>query len=244
MKRIIRYGFIAAMVMLWGEVFPQGSSLTVIADNNEKFNLEVNGNMENASPQSKVTVYNLFGPTIKVKIFIEGAEVAPVSKSIFNKPNAQFYYVLHRNMKGIYVIDPVSSDYTPSGSNAAAATTSPSKEEKAVKEPEKEKSTGKTSGCADPLTPEEFAVFYASASARPFEPTRLTAAKNIAKEKCITVEQLIDLIGLLDLEPSKLDLAKYAYLYVHDPDNYSKVDGVFLSSSSVESLHKYMESKK
>jgi hypothetical protein len=39
-------------------------------------------------------------------------------------------------------------------------------------------------------------------------------------------------------------VAKYSYLHVYDPGNYGVIDEVFRSASSVESLHKYVESKK
>lgn len=244
MKRMLFLSFLAGFLMIGTDLFSQGTSLTVIADNGEKFTMEVNGNLESSKPQSRVTVDGLYGPSIKVVIYIDGAEVAPVAKSIFNKPNSDFYYVLHRNIKGIYVIDPVSPDYVPGGSSAQAESPAPppAKEPKS-KEPAQAKSSPKTAGCNEPLTADEFTVFYKSVSARPFEGTRLSGAKSVVVEKCITVDQLIDLINLLSLEPSKLDLAKYAYLHVHDPQNYSLVDEVFLSGSSVESLHKYISSK-
>jgi hypothetical protein len=243
MKNILFFGILATFLLTGGRMFSQGTSLTIIADNGEKFTLEVNGSMENSTAESRVTAYNLFGPTIKVKVFIEGGKVAPVAKTIFNKPSAEFYYVLHRNTKGIYVLDPVSRDYTPSVTEAAAPPPAKEKETKSATSKETNPSTGKD-GCSEPLTTEEFAVFYAQVSARPFEGTQISAIKSLAVDKCLTSEQLKELLYILDLENSRLDVAKYAYLHIYDPGNYKVIDEVFRSASTVESLHKYIESKK
>ena len=103
--------------------------------------------------------------------------------------------------------------------------------------------TGK-SGCSEPLTTEEFAVFYSQIAARPFEGTKVSALKKLVVDKCFTSAQVTEMLHTLDLESSRLDVAKYAFIHVYDPDNYSAVDEVFLSASSVESLHKYVNSKK
>jgi hypothetical protein len=244
MKRVIQFCIFAALLMLWGKAFSQGTTLTVIADNAEKFTMEVNGSTQNSTPHARVTATDLFGPTIKVKVFIDGVEVAPVSKTVFNKPATDFYYVLHKNAKGVYVLDAVSSDYTPKVKEETTATP-PVKETKATAaEPKDTKAASKESGCTEPLTTEEFVGVYASVSARPFEPNKLSGAKNVVVEKCITVTELKELIYLLDYESSRLELAKYAYAHIFDPGNYSEVDDVFHSSSSVESLHSYINSKK
>ncbi len=244
MKRIMQFFILAGLLLMWGEASAQGTSLTVIADEGEKFTLEVNNSMQNSTPESRVTATNLWGPSIKVKIYIEGAQVAPVSKSIFYKPNADFYYVLHRNAKGVYVIDPVSASYEPSVKESSAAATPAAKETKATEnKAAKETKEAKGNGCSEPLTADEFVPVYASVSARPFEGTRLSGAKTVVVDKCVTVSQLLELLYLLDLETSRLDLAKYAYVHIYDPGNYSDVDAVFRSASSVESLHKYINSK-
>lgn len=243
MKKILFFSIVAVFLLNGGRTFSQGTSLTIIADNGEKFTLEVNGNTENTTPDDRVTVYNLIGPTIKVKVFIEDAQVAPVAKTIFNKPSTEFYYVLRRNAKGVYVIDPVSSDYTPSGTAATTPPPATEKQAKTTTAAEEKPSAGK-SGCIDPLTGEEFAVFFAQISSRPFEGTQVSAIKNLVVEKCVTSMQLKELLYILDLETSRLDVAKYAYLHIFDPGNYTEIDEVFNSASSVESLHKYVNSKK
>jgi hypothetical protein len=128
----------------------------------------------------------------------------------------------------------------------AAAMEAPAKEVKAEAAETKTEATteAKGNGCKEPLTAEEFVSVYASVSARPFEGTRVSGAKTVVVEKCVTVSQLIELLYLLDLENSRLDVAKYAYVHVYDPANYGDVDAVFHSSSSKETLHKYISSKK
>ena len=247
MKKFLFFGFLALLLCAGGRAFAQGSSVTIIADHGEKFSLEVNGSMQNSTPEDRVTAYNLFGPSFKVKVYIEGANVAPVAKSVFNKPNYEFFFALRKNTKGIYVLETVSRDYQPAGApEGAAAATPPPTEKKETKEAPADatKEAAGKSGCTDPLTTEEFAPFYAQVSARPFEGTQVSAIKNLVVDKCLTTLQLKELLYILDLENSRLDCAKYAYVHIYDPDNYGDLDDVFHSNSSVESLHKYVNSKK
>jgi hypothetical protein len=243
MKRVIQIFILTAFLMIWGTAFPQGTTLTVIADQGEKFTLEANGTTQNGTPQARATATDLFGPTIKVKVYIDGVQAPPVSKTVFNKPSTDFYYVLRKNTKGLYVLDQVSSDFEPAVKEQAAAP--PVKETKASSaEPAETKPAAKGSGCSEPLTADEFVPVYASVSARPFEPNKLSGAKNAVVEKCVTVAELKELLYLLDNESSRLDLAKYAYVHIFDPENYSEVDDVFHSKSSVESLHNFISTKK
>jgi hypothetical protein len=196
------------------------------------------------TPQARATATDLFGPTIKVKVYIEGVQAPPVSKTVFNKPATDFYYVLRKNTKGLYVLDAVTSDFEPAVKEQAVAPP-PAKETKATStEPAETKNTVKGTGCSEPLTADEFVPVYASISARPFEPNKLGGAKNAVVEKCVTVAELKELLYLLDNESSRLELAKYAYVHIFDPANYSEVDDVFHSKSSVESLHNYISTKK
>jgi len=246
MRKVICFFPLAILLMISGTAFSQGASLTVMSDKGEKFTLEVNGSIKNASPADRVSATNLMGPMIKVKLILEDAKVSPVSKAIFNKPNGDFYYVLRKNPNGVYVLESVTSTYTPSVTSAAAGSVKEEKEEKtAVKETKAaDASATKEKGCLEPVSDEEFAPLFASVSARPFEGIKASAIKKLVVDKCLTTTQVKELLYILDMEPSRLDVAKYAYVHVYDPANYGDIDEVFHAKSSVESLHNYINSKK
>ena len=55
MKKFLFFGFLALLLLAGGRAFTQGSSVTIIADHGEKFSLEVNGSMQNSTPDDRVT---------------------------------------------------------------------------------------------------------------------------------------------------------------------------------------------
>jgi hypothetical protein len=103
--------------------------------------------------------------------------------------------------------------------------------------------TGKI-GCPVPLNPAEFTEMKESIRSKDFENTRLTVAKQIINNNCLTASQVKELLGLLDFENSRLEFAKYAYHRTYDIGNYYKVNDAFEFEHSVEELNEYINSQK
>lgn len=99
--------------------------------------------------------------------------------------------------------------------------------------------TGKI-GCPAPISPGEFSEMKESISSKDFENTKLTIAKQILQNNCLTAAQVRELLGLFDFENTKLDFAKYAYDRTYDIGNYYKVNDAFEFESSVDDLNKYI----
>jgi hypothetical protein len=57
----------------------------------------------------------------------------------------------------------------------------------------------------------------------------------------VSSSQLSLILNEFDYESTKLEIAKYAYLYVYDPEKYYLINNVFEFSSSVDELNKYIE---
>jgi hypothetical protein len=55
--------------------------------------------------------------------------------------------------------------------------------------------------------------------------------------------QVRQLVACFDFEPGKLDLAKFAYDYTMDPENYYQVQEAFSFSNTRQQLAKYIEEK-
>lgn len=74
------------------------------------------------------------------------------------------------------------------------------------------------------------------------ESEQLTEAKKIIKMKsCFSTEQIIRIIKTFEYENSRLNIAKYAYKYCNDQDNYEKINEVFDSPASKDDLKEYIE---
>ena len=77
-----------------------------------------------------------------------------------------------------------------------------------------------------------------------FSSTKLSTAKQIiSAKKCFTTRQIKELVKLMTFEGDKLDLAKYAYDYCVDTNNYFLVNDVFDFDSSKTELSNYVQGK-
>lgn len=91
---------------------------------------------------------------------------------------------------------------------------------------------------------QEFAEIKESIKKQNFNNTQLTITKQILSSKeCFTALQIREMVALFSFESSKLEIAKYAYDYCIDTNNYYLINDAFSFSSSVDDLAKYIKSK-
>lgn len=97
-------------------------------------------------------------------------------------------------------------------------------------------------GCVPPVTPERYESMLQAVKNQDFDDNKLRVAKQIIKQNaCLTVNQLVGILKLFDFERNKLELAKFAYHYVYDIENYYKVNNVFDFDSSIKKLDAYIK---
>lgn len=99
-------------------------------------------------------------------------------------------------------------------------------------------------GCPIPLNPSEFTEMKESIRSKDFENTKLTIAKQIIENNCLTCTQVKEILGLFDFENTRLEYAKYAYQRTYDVSNYYKINDAFEFESSVDDLNKYINAHK
>ncbi len=73
--------------------------------------------------------------------------------------------------------------------------------------------------------------------------TRSGTAKSALKRANVTAAQVLELIKLFSFESTKLDLAKYAFDYTCDPQNYFIVNQGFQFESSKSDLNEFLDGK-
>ncbi|MBK8500339.1 MAG: DUF4476 domain-containing protein [Flavobacteriales bacterium] len=98
-------------------------------------------------------------------------------------------------------------------------------------------------GCAMPMTSTEFNDAKASISSKSFEDSKMTLAKQVARDRCFSADQVKGIMGLFGFEDSKLEFAKFAYDHTHDLGNYYKVNDAFGFESSIDELNEYIQSR-
>jgi hypothetical protein len=90
------------------------------------------------------------------------------------------------------------------------------------------------------MAPNTFAALMNTVAAQGFDSNRLAIAMQGIRMNGATSVQVADLMGLLSFESRRLELAKFAYAYVADPQNYFVVNDRFSFSSSVRELNRHM----
>jgi hypothetical protein len=91
-----------------------------------------------------------------------------------------------------------------------------------------------------PMNSSDFAAALKTISNSSFDETKLTTAKSIASNNCLSSDQVVKICNLFSFEDSKLAFAKHAYNHTTDRKNYFKVNDVFSFSSSKEELSKFV----
>ncbi|MBN2777779.1 MAG: DUF4476 domain-containing protein [Bacteroidales bacterium] len=100
-----------------------------------------------------------------------------------------------------------------------------------------------TSRCSYAMSSSEFDEALASIKSKSFEDSKLTTAKQICKNECLTAEQIRDINKAFSFEETRLEFAKYAYDYVYDASKYYKVNDSFTFEMTIEELDEYLETK-
>jgi len=222
-------------------------SLIIFSENGEKFTAYVNNSPRNDKPASRVETDRPGGPTFKVRINFEDGSIPEISKTIFNTPGADLFYVIRKSDKGHLVMEKTSSEYVHHNDNAAAQESKSSKKEEKQKS-ETSKEDAKPAGgggkdCPSPMDEANFQVSREMISNAPFDGPRLSHAKGLSDKNCLSTTQIIEVIYIFSGESSRLSFAKYAYNHCWDPKNYHKVKDALHSSSQAE-LQRYIDSQK
>jgi len=89
-----------------------------------------------------------------------------------------------------------------------------------------------------------FIASLVSVSTPPFDPMKLSAAKKLAAEHCLTTTQVKEVMYIFDSESTRLSFAKFAYDHTWDVKNYSDIGEALHSSKSKKELEDYVSSKK
>ncbi|MBK6752767.1 MAG: DUF4476 domain-containing protein [Flavobacteriales bacterium] len=98
-------------------------------------------------------------------------------------------------------------------------------------------------GCPWPMSPSEFADAKTSIGSKSFEDTKMSMAKQVVSDRCVTVDQVKGVMQLFSFEESKLDFAKFAYDHTYDLSNYYKLNDAFTFESSVDDLSTFLRDR-
>lgn len=98
-------------------------------------------------------------------------------------------------------------------------------------------------GCPWPMDDRQVADMKASIASKTWDETRLSQAKTIIANNCLTSAQVRDVVKLMGWEQTRLDLAKFAYGYTFDLGNYYKVNDAFEWEQSITELNQFISGR-
>jgi len=243
-----KYSFSLAIILSFIHfgAIAQYSKIIVFAPKGEKFTLYLSGSIQNSKPESRVEADVPGGPTFKIMIMFSDPSNKEISKLVFNKVNTTFYYKVDKNPKGAYYLEATSTEWSDVKEAASEVAPPPAALSKTTgtKETAKTEAAASGKGCAHPMEESDFIASLVSVSAPPFDPPKLSAAKNLANAHCLTTTQVKEVMYVFDGESTRLSFAKYAYDHTWDIQNYSDVAEALHSSKSKKDLEDYINSKK
>jgi hypothetical protein len=248
MKTITKLSILVLLALFSYKAYSQGSSLIVFTEKGEKFTVFMNGDQKNSKPGDYVRVDNIHGPTFKVRVVFADPAIKEISKTEFNSPSGEMYYVAKPGKKGDYILEKTSSDYVHHADPVNTEQT-----QKAATENNTAKQTaaataeaGSTSKapCKTPMAEGDFQASVAMISAAPFEGPKLNSAKKMVESHCLTSDQIREVMFTVSHDASRLTIAKSAYLHCSDPSHYDIVRNELSSTKSKEELDQYIASQK
>lgn len=99
-------------------------------------------------------------------------------------------------------------------------------------------------GCPQPMDINSFVAAKNAINDASFEDTKVSTAKTIIGNNCVTTDQLAGIIKLFEFEDTKLSFAKYAYTRTYDKGNYFKLNQLFTFDSSKEELNRFVQNSR
>ena len=93
-------------------------------------------------------------------------------------------------------------------------------------------------GCVNPV--QDMGSIMAAIDDESFDDGKIIVAKQATSKKCLTVDQIKQIMDEFSFSKNKLNFAKYAYKRCYNPDDYYQVNGAFDFSSDKEEMNEFI----
>jgi len=212
------------------------SHCTFYTEDGMKFTVFLDGEKQNAEPQTRVRSINLTEPHFKLKIVFADSAYGPIIKKAFPLQDNNGYpvdvtYSISKSKKGEYKIHFMEQRIYPGlikpikGAATNKGTT--------VKPGQKNiPCEGKT------WTETEFSSAIRSIGELDTDEAKLVLAKQIISSNCVTTSQIKPILQMFTNEANKVIVAKFAYEYTIDKGSYFKLNEEFKEEKNIEELYK------
>jgi len=230
----------------------QLNNLIFLSQGGERFTIVLNGIPQNATPESKLKITGLPGNSYKLAVQFENAKIPELDRTLMFQKGTQSTYSIRKNKSGTYTVRlinqvPIDQVSQPKPDQVVVTFIPEAREINRLntfdphKNPYKMPGYHGSIGCPYPMTEQDFKDFKGTIKSKNFEDSKLQIAKEGINTSCLSVLEIIEIMGIFGFEASRLEFAKFAYQHTYDLDNYYKVNKAFQFESSISELKDYID---
>jgi hypothetical protein len=95
---------LATLITLVSSVFAQNSNAVIFTENGERFQVVLNGVIQNTDPSTNVKLTDLMAPNYKMKILFENIALGEINKNLFLEAYAETTFNIKRKSNGEWVV--------------------------------------------------------------------------------------------------------------------------------------------
>ena len=214
--------------------FSQSNTLVVFSQDPTPFYIILDGVKKNEVAETRVVVPGIRQTNSNVQIYFKDESIAPITKNIWWEEG-------HENDEVTYRIVPVKRGYKlrffSTVPNKVTPTSPPAT---AVVVGNTVPAPVSLVGCVNPV--QDIGSIMAAINDESFDEGKMTVAKQATSKKCLTVDQIKQIMDEFSFSKNKLDFAKYGYTRCYNPDDYYQVNAAFDFDSEKKELNEYITS--
>ena len=214
--------------------FSQSNTLVVFSQDPTPFYIVLDGVKKNEVAETRVVVPGIRQTNSNVQIYFKDESIAPITKNIWWEEG-------HENDEVTYRIVPVKRGYKlrffSTVPNKVTPTPPPTT---AVIAGNTVTAPASLVGCVNPV--QDIGSIMGAIDDESFDEGKMTVAKQATSKKCLTVNQIKQIMDEFSFSKNKLDFAKYGYTRCYNPDDYYQVNAAFDFDSEKKELNEYIAS--
>jgi len=248
-KGIITIGLILNSLVQYA----QTGDIVISSESGELINVSINGVKQNATPQANVIITGLKTPSTTVTVSFPNTSTASATATVnvtaaheltykMKKNNGQWQFILFDDLTmttpGIGTAIPTPTPLPPAGGQIETTSTSVTQPNNTLA------SATVTPSCGAAMTAASFTAAKGTIASATSENSKLSAAKQMAQNNCLSPAQITDVMKVFASDASKLDFTKFAYTHTSDKTNYTNVLNGFSSESAKKELSTFIQLQK
>jgi hypothetical protein len=209
--------------------FSQSRVWSFFSEDGEAFFLYINNKLQNRVPVNSIQVDGLILKNYMVKVEFKDITLRDVEVELRSKREGETVWTIYKESMN-YEID--LYEKVKKGMYT--------KPEPLPQIADYQDYKGKV-GCPQPIKDDKVEEMLHGFGEFSMSDQRMETMRTFIKNNCVTVDQLKKMMSTLDFEDNKLVVAKFAYSYIFDRNNYYLLHSLFDYPYSVEDLNNYLD---